>query len=950
MSMTQDVAGDNTADRNAFLRALFAGAPDNLYLELRCIHPDGQPPRTFWSKIGDKLNLVNVFNRAKQANVDGYGVYFAPCLRREKVGKAESAALLTALWVDIDCDGDANRYNTAFDKLNNFELKPSTVVDSSGGLHAYWFLSEPFHLEDNSARDKAASILRGLSEALGGDNQYVKSVASVMRLPGSVNTKPERNDATVSVLELHLDRRYTLDQFAWLEAKPPKVERISGIEVVTLNGHHLLPERTEAYLTSGASEGSRNHELFAAACQLRDAGHSQAEAERQLIPRHVASGSTEREAIATIKSVYRRPPREPIRSPRDQVASLLERYRQPTISQHPTSDEIREAVRACVTLDPIEWATERQRLKTVCRDGLKVSDLDRLYRDARKHLDRITRIEAQEVESYVEIGDKLVHRRQTTHGLMDQTVADWTGRVIERISRVDDEGQIEHIAVVQFRRDGKQICVEAASEVFGDDAALRRLIAGRAGEGFTVRAGMGKHLAPAILSLSGIYPNRTSYSFMGWTQIDGCWTYITPTEKAKTDGVPQHEVELESRLRDYRLTQTTWEDAHIAFQAMMEVFPPDIAPTLIAFTLLPLFQRFFPAAAPKPALHLVGTTGSGKSEVASLMARLYGQFSRDTPPAQWGDTVNTVESLGYALADALYWVDDFKHIYADEKTFTRFLQSYSRGMGRGRLTRESKIRHERPCRGHILSTGETTMAGEASVLARMIVLEMPPWESRDPSGNALMQADQLRRNLSGFTAHLAIWLATQADLGTLTRDIKACFEAGINHYRVLLNTSGAKANNTGRVIGNWAVLKTVYGLVDCFLAEHGAPTLPPWIDLAVESAQAMREERAGQLYLDIILQLAASGRAAICDTEQMHEVSPHTPILGYKQDGFVYLLPDIAYREVCKIHDVNFTLQSIGSQLKEDKLLIPGTTNLSIQKRLNGQRVRVWQFPVDVFE
>lgn len=74
---------------------------------------------------------------------------------------------------------------------------------------------------------------------------------------------------------------------------------------------------------------------------------------------------------------------------------------------------------------------------------------------------------------------------------------------------------------------------EAPSEVFGDDAALRRLIAGRAGEGFTVRAGMGKHLAPAILSLSGVYPSRTSYRFMGWTQIDGRWTYITPTETPK---------------------------------------------------------------------------------------------------------------------------------------------------------------------------------------------------------------------------------------------------------------------------------------------------------------------------------------------------------------------------------------------------------------------------------
>ncbi len=146
MSMTQDAAGDKTSDRNTFLRALFGTRRIICTLSCAVSIPDGQPPRTFWSKVGDKLNLVNALNRAKQANADGYGVYFAPCLRREKVGKAESAALLPALWVDIDCDGDANRYNAAFDKLNSFELKPSAIVDSGGGLHAYWFLAEPLPL------------------------------------------------------------------------------------------------------------------------------------------------------------------------------------------------------------------------------------------------------------------------------------------------------------------------------------------------------------------------------------------------------------------------------------------------------------------------------------------------------------------------------------------------------------------------------------------------------------------------------------------------------------------------------------------------------------------------------------------------------------------------------------------------------------------------------------
>src|SRR5690606_8170666 len=108
--------------------------------------------------------------------------------------------------------------NNIFNRLCAFELPPSAILDSGGGLHAYWLLNEPAQLADDVARHRVAAILQGLCEALGGDPQYVKSPASVMRLPGSVNTKPERNGATVTILELDPDRRYPLEQFAWLEA------------------------------------------------------------------------------------------------------------------------------------------------------------------------------------------------------------------------------------------------------------------------------------------------------------------------------------------------------------------------------------------------------------------------------------------------------------------------------------------------------------------------------------------------------------------------------------------------------------------------------------------------------------------------------------------------------------------------------------------------------------
>ena len=50
-----------------------------------------------------------------------------------------------------------------------------------------------------------------------------------------------------------------------------------------------------------------------------------------------------------------------------------------------------------------------------------------------------------------------------------------------------------------------------------------------------------------------------------------------------------------------------------------------------------------------------------------------------------------------------------------------------------------------------------------SVIARMLVLEVPLWEKRDPAGQALVQAEEQRDNLTGFTAHFASWIAKQLE-------------------------------------------------------------------------------------------------------------------------------------------------------------------------------------------
>ncbi len=948
-----------------FLTTLYRGIDDTLWLELRCIDPTGkQKPEIRWTppaKPSAALKQVQTLNQR------GYGAYFAPCPRRAKKGSAEEAAVLPALWVDIDCDGDLTQREQALAKLHAFEPKPSVIIDSGGGWHGYWLLDEPYPLAGDAERKQAAALLKGLFDALGGDPGYVKSVASIMRLPGLVNTKPERNGALVRIVDLDAALRYPLSAFDWLITSPRPSSHIKQSPTSAESGRGKLPRATVSYLEQGAVNGTRNRALFKAACQFRDAGYSQTEAETQLVARYVADGSGETgrelEAQATIASAYKQSPRDPLASKaetpntpttaHEQVNTLVTHYAvsdaQPV---HPNPEQLSAAIRACADLDPIAWAAERKRIKAACGEDFRLADLDRMYKRAQKEARQAainTGTPASE-RYFVEDGC-LVYERHTERGKSRQVVASWSGRILEWVTGVDDDGQTEHIMRLELAHTGRNLTLDVPSELFGDANALTRFIAGRAGGLYTVRAGMNKHLVPALLSLSGEPPQRTTYRFIGWTKVDGKWVYVSPTTSITANGALAQPpaVELETRLHDYGLTNADGARSLVAFTAALAALPKDLAPALVAFALLPLMQRFFPAAAPRPAVHLVGTTGSGKSEIAALLTSFYGQFTRDTPPSQWGDTVNTVEALGFPLADALYWVDDYKTCYADERTFTRFLQSYSRGMGRGRLTRDSKLRQERPCRGLLLSTGETTIEGEASVIARMLVLEVPPWERRDPGGKLLAHAEALRNALTGFTAHFAQWLAAGADAGTLTKRVAKGFDANVTDYRETLNAASGKQANTGRMIQNWAVLRTVYQCLGEFLAENQAEQiLPIWQDVIAQTIQAVQHERAGDLFLNALAQIIVSGEAILAaDRRDPEATRPNATIIGYLSGEHILLLPEVAYREVSRVQSFKFSASAIGSQLKEDGWLLPGPSALTVQRRVHGITTRVWQLKAD---
>jgi hypothetical protein len=199
----------------------------------------------------------------------------------------------------------------------------------------------------------------------------------------------------------------------------------------------------------------------------------------------------------------------------------------------PTPEQIAAAVRACAVLDPVAWA------------GMKVGDLDRLYRVARHARKRSGTAPEANAECYVLSGEVMVYEGQTERGTTRQIVADWHGQLLEALTQVEDDDQVEHFMRLQLTKGAKVMTIDIPAELFGDPNGLARCLAHSAGAVFTPRAGMHKHLAAALLTLSGDLPERRTYHFLGWTyvapgiSVNACGTLIEPPE-----------VELEQQLRD----------------------------------------------------------------------------------------------------------------------------------------------------------------------------------------------------------------------------------------------------------------------------------------------------------------------------------------------------------------------------------------------------------------
>jgi len=225
------------------LEALLARSGDyreRTCLTLTAIHPDRQhrtPSRHVPLNRSDLLN--EALSRLLATNRLGWGAFVAVGLRRSGLtryqrGTERDLVALPAVFVDLDAPSfDALR------RLRDMRPTPSCITFTGGGYHAYWWLDQP--LTDMAL---ARRILRGLQREASSDPL---SPVQSLRLVGSRNTKPHRENALCRIIDLH-DRYHRVNAFNHLLPRPtqPRKRRAPRQTVPRRSGGTLNPALLQA--------------------------------------------------------------------------------------------------------------------------------------------------------------------------------------------------------------------------------------------------------------------------------------------------------------------------------------------------------------------------------------------------------------------------------------------------------------------------------------------------------------------------------------------------------------------------------------------------------------------------------------------------------------------------------------------------------------------------------
>lgn len=192
-----------------FLSTLFPSLNGSL-IELRFINGDRRR-QVFYENVDQLLRALPEL----LTQYEGFNIYVGVCPRSTRDGTKRSIKHVQCLWQDFDAKTFGGSKEAILQRVRDFPLPPTLIIDSGHGYHCYWCLKEHEVIQNQADIDRIEGSNRRLANLLGGDPVAV-DLARVLRLAGTVNRKDQSQPVPVRIVELESSRRYNLSDFDWL--------------------------------------------------------------------------------------------------------------------------------------------------------------------------------------------------------------------------------------------------------------------------------------------------------------------------------------------------------------------------------------------------------------------------------------------------------------------------------------------------------------------------------------------------------------------------------------------------------------------------------------------------------------------------------------------------------------------------------------------------------------
>ena len=238
-------------------------------------------------------------------------------------------------------------------------------------------------------------------------------------------------------------------------------------------------------------------------------------------------------------------------------------------------------------------------------------------------------------------------------------------------------------------------------------------------------------LARAIQEVSSDVARRRVYTYSGWTEVDGKWSYLTSTGSISADGVnATTQVDLgPNNLRHYALPLEIpeGEAAYRAARASVD-FLKIGARGVTAMLWAAMYAAPLTCVTPLYAvLWIYGTTQTGKSTISHAALAHFGPDFIDghtyRAPVEFSlSTYASMEGAAFAVKDAPLVLDDFAPQFASRadaadlhKRAHAIVRAVGNRSGKGRSQANLKERATRAPRGLVLATAENPLTGQSTV-------------------------------------------------------------------------------------------------------------------------------------------------------------------------------------------------------------------------------------------